>query len=404
MMMNSIAKPCRVSLIKTLTLASLTSLAISSYAGDRGQVGSLMSDEILLMDPLERTQNFGFTPFVLDNQSIRISANDISVNLLANDQLDHINVSPLKSDPLSFSLKDEQDGEWLVSLDLSRSAHTNGMNADISTSYEMPNQTSQFFISYGRQSLPVSVSFENPVNNILDDKHFNQNSVGLGFSQEVHEGWDVTISYLKSDVELMTTESALAQMQEKQDSSYRFYYDFNRDGSPEAINLMSNLAGIRGFQQNLEGIEIKISRQVSDDFALGASVEFAKGLYQESSLNLAERETPFEASALSLYGGMRLAEDWTLAANVNKQDAKFGLDNSSSNVVDFDETTLDIGLQYQTKWNKTGLVIRIDLMNLLGAAHLEDSPSQSMDLDARGLVPYTFQSPKYIKLSGSINF
>ncbi len=403
MMMKPMSKPLRVPAVRALLLASISSIALNSYAESVEQGGSFMNDELFVMESLPGTQFAGFKPFVIDDSSVRVTANDISVSLLANNQLNGFGAERLKSDPLSFSIKDESQGEWLVSLDLSNSGRPAQANADFLTSYQLPNQTSQFFINYGKQSLPVSVSFDDSVKSVFGEKHLQQNGMALGFSQEVHKGWDVTISYMKSDIDLVTTESTLAEMQ-KQEAGYSFYYDFNQDGSPEAINLKSNLAGIEGFQQNLEGIEIKITRQVSDDFTLGASVEAAKGLYQEQYLGLNEQETPFEASAISLYGGMRLAQDWTLAANLNKQDSKVALDTGTSDLLEFEDTTLDIGLQYQTKWNKTGLVIRIDLMNLLGAAHLDDSMSQSMDLDARGLVPYTFQSPKYIKLSGSINF
>ncbi|MCW9028637.1 MAG: hypothetical protein OQJ80_06860 [Kangiella sp.] len=402
-MMKPKSKPFRAPAIRALILASIGSLALNSYANEATQGGSLVNDE-LFMQSLKDSDSRGFNPFIIDDTSIRISSNDISVNLLVNNQLNQLATNALQNDPLSFSIEDEQQGQWLVSLDLSHSNTANDVNTGFAASYQIPNKSSQFFVNYGNHSLPVSVSFESPVNYVLDDKNLKQTSTAFGFNQKLYEGWDVTISYMRSDLDLVTTESALAQMHRNSELGYRFYYDFNQDGSPEAINLMSNLAGIEGFQQDLEGIEIKISRQINDDFALGASVELSKGLYQEQSLNFQEQQTPFEASAFSLYGGMRIAKDWTLAANVNKQESKLGLDSTSSNLLMFEDTTLDIGLQYQTKWNKTGLVIRIDLMNLLGAAHLEDSLPQSMDLDARGLTPYTFQSPKYIKLSGSINF
>ncbi len=401
-MIKPISKPVRVPAIRALLLASMSSIALSSYAENVEQGGSFMNDELFVMESLPGTQFSGFNPFVIDDSSVRVTANDISVSLLANNQLKDFGRERLKSDPLSFNIKDEDQGEWLVSLDLSDSG-SKRPNANLFAGYQMPNQSSQFFINYGKQSLPVSVSFDDSVNNLLEDKLLRQNTMDLGFNQEISEGWDVTISYMKSDLDLITTESTLAEIG-KQEAGYRFYYDFDMDGSPEAINLKSNLAGIEGFQRNLEGIEIKISRQVSDDLTIGASVETAKGLYHEQFLGFKEQETPFEANAISLYGGMRFAEDWTFAANVNKQDSKLALDRAEATLLEIEDTTLDIGLQYQTKWNKTGLVIRIDLMNLLGAAHLDDSMSQSMDLDARGLVPYTFQSPKYIKLSGSINF
>lgn len=403
-MMKPIPKPFRVSVIRTLLLASMGSLAFNSYAESVEQDGSFMNDELFVMESLPGTQFAGFNPFVIDDSSVRVTASDISVNLLANSQISRLGIEHPKSDPLSFSIKDADQGEWLVSLDLSDTGRSQDPDASFLAGYQTPSQTSQFFINYGKQSLPVSVSFDDSVKNLFEQKHLQQNAMALGLSQEIHEGWDVTISYMKSDIDLVTTESTLAEMQKQDAAGYRFYYDFNMDGSPEAINLKSNLAGIEGFQQNLEGIEIKISRQVSDDVTIGASVEAAKGLYQERYLGTDEQETPFEASAISLYGGMRFADDWIFAANLNKQDSKLGLDTGNAKLLEFEDTTLDIGLQYQTKWNKTGLVIRIDLMNLLGAAHLEDSMSQSMDLDARGLVPYTFQSPKYIKLSGSINF
>lgn len=403
-MIKPTSKPFRVSITRTLILASMSSLALNSYANDTDQGGLLMNDNLFQMEGLQVPAFAGSNPFIIDDSSVRISTNDIRVNLLANKRLGGLSDGNVKSDPLSFSIKDDEQGEWLVSLDFSSSGRANRVNTDFTAGYQMPNQSTQFFVNYGKQSLPISVSFETPVNYVLDDKLLDQNSIALGFNHEIAKGWDVTISYMKSNLDMVTTESALAQMQQKQESGYRFYYDFNQDGSPEAINLKSNLAGIEGFQKNLEGIEIKISRQINNDFAVGASVETASGFYQDRVLGFKERETPFETSAISLYGGMKLAEDWTLAANVNKQENKLLLNSSSSSPIEFDDTTLDIGLQYQTKWNKTGLVIRIDLMNLLGAAHLEDSLSQSMDLDARGLVPYTFQSPKYIKLSGSINF
>ncbi|WP_290624216.1 hypothetical protein [Kangiella sp.] len=403
MMMKPTSKPFRVPVFRALLVAAMSSLALSSFAKSAEQGDSYMSDELFVMDGLPGTQFAGFKPFVIDDSSVRVTANDISVSLLANNKFNALGSKSLESDPLAFSIKDEEQGEWLVSLDLSRAAQTKEANSNFLAAYQAPNQTSQFFVNYGKQSLPVSVSIDDSVHSMLDQKALEQNSVGLGFNQEVGQGWDVTISYMKSDIEMVTTKSALSEL-EQQDTGYRFYYDFNQDGSPESINLKSNLAGIESFQQDLEGIEIKISRQVNDDFTLGASVESGKGRYQEHFLGLQEQDTPFEASALSLYGGMRFAEDWTLAANVNKQESKLSLNSGSSELLEFEDTTLDIGLQYQTRWNKTGLVIRIDLMNLLGAAHLEDSMSQSMDLDASGLVPYTFQSPKYIKLSGSINF
>ena len=403
-MMNPVSKPFGVSMIRALILASMSSLAVNSYAQESVRGDLSTDDELFVLSSSSNVQNSGFSPFTIDDTSVRISANDISVNLLANKQFVSWDSNKLESEPLSFSIKDEQQGEWLVSLDLSHSGLSSTANTELSTSYQMPNQSSQFFINYGNQSLPVSVSIENPVDYALNGKAVEQESTLLGFNQQLSEGWDVTISYMKSDVNLVTTESALSQIQAKNEASYRFYYDFNQDGAPETINLMSDLTGIEGFKHNLEGIEIKISRQISDNFALGASVELAKGSYQEQALNFNKQQTPFETSALSLSGGMRLAEDWTVAANVRQQENTLGFNSITTNLMTFEDTTLDIGLQYQTKWNKTGLVIRIDLVNLLGAAPLEDSLSKSMDVDARGLVPYTFQSPKYIKLSGSINF
>ena len=75
--------------------------------------------------------------------------------------------------------------------------------------------------------------------------------------------------------------------------------------------------------------------------------------------------------------------------------------SEESSRLDFDSTTLDIGVQYQGRWQDMGLVIRIDLVNLLG----QDSAYNTVnDFNEKGLMPYTFDSPKYIKLSGSINF
>ncbi|ACV27355.1 TonB-dependent receptor [Kangiella koreensis] len=405
MIISRKSKPFRTPVVSGMVIALVASFASSNYAKEVLPGDSIMSQDLLTLSPTASPRSLGKSPFVIDDQSIRVSANDISVSLLPNNEFGVLGTSLTKSDPVSFSIKNDAQGEWLVSLDLSSSGASESPNTNISAGYDLPNQTSQFFVNYGRQTLPVSVSFENPVNSILNGKQLDASSLAFGFNQEVHDGWDVTISYLKSDFDLVTTESALAQMQDKSSSSsYRFFYDFNQDGAPEAINLMSNLSGIEGFQQNLEGIEIKISRQLSSNFALGASVEQSKGLYQQQAIDLSKQVTPFETNSYSLYGGMRFAEDWTVGANVNKQESQFAFESSPASNFKFEDTTLDIGLQYQTKWNKTGLVIRIDLMNLLGAAHLEDSLSQSMDLDARGLVPYTFQSPKYIKLSGSINF
>ncbi|HEY9031375.1 MAG TPA: hypothetical protein VIM93_08440 [Kangiella sp.] len=394
----------RVPVVSGMVVALVASFALSSYAKEVLPGDSIISHDLLTLNPIASPRSLGRSPFVIDDQSIRVSANDISVSVLPNNEFDMLGSSLAKSDPVSFSIKNDAQGEWLVSLDLSNSNVSESLGTKISAGYELPNQTSQFFVNYGKQTVPVSVSFENPVNSVFDAKQLDASSLAFGFNQEVYEGWDVTISYLKSDFDLVTTETALAQMQDKNSSSYRFLYDFNQDGAPESINLMSNLSGIEGFQQNLEGIEIKISRQLGNNFALGASMEQSKGLYRQQAIDLSEQVTPFETSSYSLYGGVRFAEDWTVGANVNKQESQFALESSPVNNFKFEDTTLDIGLQYQTRWNKTGLVIRIDLMNLIGAAHLEDSMSQSMDLDARGLVPYTFQSPKYIKLSGSINF
>lgn len=404
MIMSRKSKPFRAPVVSGMVIALVTSFASSNYAKEVLPGDSIMSHDLLTLGPIASPRSLGKTPFVIDDKSIRVSANDISVSVLPNNEFDMFGTSLTKSDPVSFSIKNDDRGEWLVSLDLSNSNVSEFPNTKISTGYELPNQTSQFFVNYGKQTLPVSVSFENPINSVLGGKQLDTSSLALGFNQEVYEGWDVTISYLKSDFELITTETTLAQMEDKNSSSYRFLYDFNQDGAPESINLMSNLSGIEGFQKNLEGIEIKISRQLGNNFALGASVEQSRGLYQQQAIDLSEQVTPFETNSYSLYGGMRFAEDWTVGANVNKQESQFAHETLPVNSLKFEDTTLDIGLQYQTKWNKTGLVIRIDLLNLLGAAHLEDSLSQSMDLDARGLVPYTFQSPKYIKLSGSINF
>lgn len=404
MIMSRKSKLFRAPVVSGMVIALMASFASSNYAKEVLPGDSIMSHDLLTLNPTASPRSLGKSPFVIDDQSIRVSANDISVSVLPNNEFDMLGTSLTKSDPVSFSIKNDAQGEWLVSLDLSNSNVSESPNTKISAGYELPNQTSQFFVNYGKQTVPVSVSFENPINSVFDAKQLDASSLAFGFNQEVYEGWDVTISYLKSDFDLVTTETALAQMQDKNNSSYRFLYDFNQDGAPESINLMSNLSGIEGFQQNLEGIEIKISRQLGNNFALGASMEQGKGVYQQQAIDLSEPVTPFETSSYSLYGGMRFAEDWTVGANINKQESQFALESSPVNNFKFEDTTLDIGLQYQTKWNKTGLVIRIDLMNLIGAAHLEDSLSQSMDLDARGLVPYTFQSPKYIKLSGSINF
>lgn len=437
-----------------MTNLRLVSIAFAGFAlftvasgvvADDKKVG-LTSDT--LFQPVDYSQS-EIKPYVLDG-SLNYNKSDgsLSSNMLPFEKtlqedpfLEQAYIGGLlDTQPMAFSVQDkDKQGQWLVSFDLSphstqqqttfEQSHFNIESAYSFNGTGLPGK-SQFYVSYGNRKVPISISFDDAitvsdVNSELNGlsqlnafdyprAQLEQDSLQVGFAQQFNDSWAVSISYLKSDLEVVSTEAALQAIEQQQPTSYQFLFDFNQDGRPETVNLLSQLPTFGQLDREFEGIEIKVSRQLTQNLTLGSALNAGSGtiqaepyVFDANNLSNSMLEN-FDTASVSLFGDLNINNNWSLDAALKHQNNQyFSIEpnKTEQQVARLDSTTLDIGLQYQTQLSKVGLVIRIDLMNLLGVAHGEGlyDPYQQ-NLDDRGLAPYTFQTPKYIKLSGSINF
>ncbi|GAA4357270.1 hypothetical protein [Kangiella marina] len=311
---------------------------------------------------------------------------------------------------LSIGLEDGNEGLWKFSLDLNQSPESlfSEEQYHLNASYTPEGDNSTFYINYGNKRVPVSIK----VDEFLD---YNQagaegSDIALGFEQNVNDNWAVSISYTKSELERLDVDSSTIGFSNSSPVSQQYWFDLNKDGLPEAVNLMSDLGATPGYNKALDGIEIRLTRQVSDYISVGSS------LYQSSTSfdwqpyqfnDLESFASELKETGISLFSQIDFSSEWSMDTRLSHKSYQesspqiVSLISEETDRLDFDSTTLDIGVKYQGRWQDIGLVIRIDLVNLLGT---ESVGEHQQSFDNNGLAPYTFETPKYIKLSGSINF
>lgn len=387
--------------------------------------GVVVADDSADKQPVSGVE--GWTPYSLSSPSLSSSA--LSSSALSSrttssseygllDYYPHstmVSVYQKNSDTtakaLSMSFEDDSDGLWQVSLDVNQSSSSNFAEEQYSfnASYSPGKENTKFYIDYGNRRVPVSIK----VDDFLDynKSGYSGQNLNVGLEQKLSDSWAVSISYTKSDLEQVSSDSGILGFERDLPTNQRYWFDLNKDGLPEAVNLFSELGTSANFNKALDGIEIRLTRQVSEQLSVGSVINksnmaFDWEPYQFNRIGTSGSDMTEET--LSLFSQFDFSKQWSLDANISRQ----FYENRSSQVVSlvaadaqnvtFDNTTLDIGLQYEGRWDDVGLVIRIDLVNLLGVE--SDSLQHGQAFDDSGLAPYTFQSPKYIKLSGSINF
>ncbi|AOE49353.1 TonB-dependent receptor [Kangiella sediminilitoris] len=312
---------------------------------------------------------------------------------------------------LSVGFSDSIDGFWKVSLDLNQSKESAFADEQyrLNTAYSPNNGESTFYIDYGNRRVPVSIK----VDDILEynQKRISDENFSLGLNQKLNDSWSVSISYTKSELEQNSSQNSEVGYEHSGALNQHYWFDLNKDGLPESVNLFSELGTASDFDKASEGIEIRLTRQASDKLRVGGTISSSNlnldwQPYKFDNIQLPISE--YDEQSFSLFGQYDISQDWRFNANLSRNYFQkespqvVSLLAADASELNFENTTLDIGVQYQGRWDDMGLVIRIDLLNLLGEAADQDNGLQQ--LDDSGLMPYTFQSPKYIKLSGSINF
>lgn len=342
---------------------------------------------------------FSFFPSQLTNNTIKPFS--LETEGLISNKFD----SSFSHKSYDLSIEDNAaEGKWLVSFDLNQAPHHQQNDIfELGTQLTLNNK-SQLFVNYGSKKVPITISFDESLP-LANNNAIQENTFQFGLNQNVNESWAVSISYSNASLELETPDFSFAG---SGPSSHQFLFGFNENGQPENVNYIPQIAQSGRFYQDIEGIEIKVSRQVTDTITLGSSIQLAEGQIEQSQPFVFQglgTNQAFDINSLSLYSDIEFNEQWSMKAHVEHQENQhFSMANSGLKSLNMSSTTLDIGLQYQTQWNQVGLVIRVDLVNLLGITRFGDEFNAYQDLDEGGLSPYTFQTPKYIKLSGSINF
>ncbi len=319
------------------------------------------------------------------------------------------------------SVADDKDtqGQWSVSFDLSRieadsaglnfntpfsnRAYPNFYDWELGSSLVSADQTSRFYVNYGNRKVPISISFdENPTDN------FSRQDLNLGFEQSFDQNWAVSIAYLKTDQQLDRLGQGILEPNSLHEVNYSF--DISQPNQIETLNFspFNQNRGAGNFLfDDVSAIEIKVSRQLGQSFSLNAKASELKAQVAELGYLNPSNPNPYplDLNKLALAGQYQVNDHWSLDASLEKESGHLLAAHSenSNNTNHFDATTLDIGVQYQSNWENVGVVIRIDLMNLLGLEENADTVNR-YGLDQDGLVPFSFDTPKYIKLSGSINF
>ncbi len=323
----------------------------------------------------------------------------------------------------SMSSNAKDNGQWMVSFDLNRfdmstnefsfdSAVTNSPNQlttdsswGLGASLVSPDQTSKFFVNYGNRKVPISISFDQDP---IGFSNFEEKNFSMEFEQSINESWAVSISYLKSGNTLLGTTDTqhLSSLH-----NLNYLFDFNQTNKIETVNFapFTNDFTSSNFLDDISAIEIKVSRKLTNNFSMSANAanKHGKSLseIETNTLNeLGPLERRFVSRELSLTGNYNISDRWVLGANIELQKEQFEgflLQEDRQDFTQLNSTTLDIGLQYQTSWNQVGIVIRMDLMNLLGKS---EAYSDSIKPNVDNLKPFSFETPKFIKVSGSINF
>ncbi|NVJ65098.1 MAG: hypothetical protein HWE16_01320 [Gammaproteobacteria bacterium] len=318
-------------------------------------------------------------------------------------------------------LLSDSTGQWSVSFDLNRLVSTDhqfdfnsqfnpvgqpNYDWELGTSLVSPDQTSRFYVNYGNRKVPISISFDDVATQFPG---LQEEALNLGFEQKLNESWAVSIAYLKSDSDFdAVINNGLSGAASQHQLNYLF--DFDANNKLETVNFSPFNQDITqaGFLDDISAIQIKVSRQMTDSLVLSASAAQGQseltsfGLNQQN-LSMLSDANSLKSERLALEGQYQLNERWSLDANLEHQVDHVSKLNSTrlNDFSQLDATTLDIGVQYQSNWDQVGVVIRIDLMNLLGVSQTQ---AGQMGLDQSGLKPFSFDSPKYIKVSGSINF
>ncbi len=304
---------------------------------------------------------------------------------------------------------DKTNGQWSVSFDLNKlnleSSDWSFKNNNplkqtldydwaLGTSLVSPDQTSRFFVNYGERKVPISISFDDLADGVA------QSAFGLGLEQKLNESWAISISYLKTSNELST----LVNDSNNAIQEHNYSFDFSENNRLETVNFspFNHHLTQPNFLNDISAIKIKVSRKISDDLLISAQAsQSAISFMEPSSSEFAFK--PLQSNELSLQGQYELNSEWSLGAGLeHKEMSSYEVgDFSSSNIEQLNSTTLDIGVQYQSDWDQLGVVIRIDLMNLLGVNHADNG---QRDLNEGALRPFSFDTPKYIKVSGSVSF
>ncbi len=356
----------------------------------------------------------------LSEQSLNSNLAGLKSTSLYIEQETQSHLLSLKSDSSSLA---DPNGQWSVSFDLNRLGLSDNQfdfdsqfnvneqpsyDWELGTSLVSPDQTSRFYVNYGNRKVPISISFDDSPNSFPS---LQEEALNVGFEQKLNESWAVSIAYLKENNDYQSL--AASNLVDTSHHQLNYLFDFNNSNKLETVNFspFNHDLNQAGFLDDISAIQIKVSRQMSDSLVLSASASQGESDYI-SGLELNDFSSPssplvneasLKSQQLALEGQYQLSESWSLDANIEHQiDQLSAIKNINSN--DFsqlDATTLDIGVQYQSNWDQVGVVIRIDLMNLLGVSQAQ---AGQMGLDQNGLKPFSFDSPKYIKVSGSINF
>lgn len=319
-------------------------------------------------------------------------------------------VGSIKSDALSFGIEDSSDGLWKFSLDVNQPQEDlfGAEQYRVHAAYSPSGDNSTFYINYGNRRVPVSIKVDDLFN--YEQPNLSSQGVSLGLEQMLNEHWAVSISYTKSELKQRSHSDRLFGDTQSAAINQKYWFDLNRDGLPESVSLFSELGATEDFSKAFEGIEIKLSRQVNDTLSIGGIVSKTDSNYDWQPFQFKEfghSQSELNEASVSIFSQLELSSEWSMGAQLKHQSYQqtptpiVSLVSDKVNAINFDSTTLDIGVQYQGRWDDVGLVIRIDLVNLLGGTREQHSEYEFNDT---GLAPYTFETPKYIKLSGSINF
>lgn len=314
-----------------------------------------------------------------------------------------------ESDTLSFGIEDSTDGLWKFSLDLNQSQDDifGTEQYRVHTAYSPSGDNSTFYINYGNRRVPVSIKVDDLLS--YEQPYSSSQGMSLGLEQNLNDSWAVSISYTKSELEQRHHENALFDHNQSSMTNQKYWFDLNRDGFPESVSLFSELGTTEDYNKAFEGIEIRLTRQINDKLSIGGAVTKSESSFEWRPFQFDElnNSTVLAESELSIFSKLDISAQWSMGAKLKhnsyqqNQAPIVSLVSDSVDALNFDSTTLDIGVQYQGRWDDVGLVIRIDLVNLLGGNSEHQSAYDYYDT---GLSPYTFETPKYIKLSGSINF